>query len=191
MKVKTALTALLSLFIIGSVIYLIAGEISSHNSPVSQKADQLKANSTSNEPEEADAPAAAAKEVPFSAEGSSEAFSPEPSQKVVVYYFRSTVRCPACRSFETFTSEVIHNVFAEELSNGRLKWTVINVDEPGNGHFVKDYQLYTKSIVVAKVKDNSQFEWKNLKRIWQLVSNKEAFMSYVQDEIRDYLGNGR
>ena len=172
MKVKTTLTALLSLFIIGSVIYLIAGEIGSCNSPVSQQVDQLEADSIRNEPEQADAPAAVTK-------------------KVVVYYFRGTARCPTCRRFETFTSEVVHNVFAEELSNGRLKWTVINVDEPGNGHFVKDYQLYTKSIVVAKVKDDRQLEWKNLQRIWQLVGNKEAFMSYVQDEIRGYLGNGR
>ena len=66
---------------------------------------------------------------------------------------------------------------------------MVNVDEVENTHFVNDYQLYTRSLVIAKMVDGKQTEWKNLKKIWELVGDKTAFMSYVQNEIRTYIGD--
>jgi hypothetical protein len=43
---------------------------------------------------------------------------------------------------------------------------------------------------VLVAKDGSkQTQWKNLRDIWTLVNNKEAFIKYVQTEIRSYLGD--
>jgi hypothetical protein len=35
--------------------------------------------------------------------------------------------------------------------------------------------------------DGEQLEWTNLKLVWQLTSNKEAFINYVRGEVRNYL----
>jgi hypothetical protein len=60
----------------------------------------------------------------------------------------------------------------------------VNVDEPANQHFVRDFQLYTRSVVVVDAKDSKRY--KILDRVWQLVGNKTAFQSYVEREIRAF-----
>jgi len=110
--------------------------------------------------------------------------------KVVVYYFHGNVRCSNCRNFEAYSNEIIQKVFAKELKSGRLEWRVTNVDEASNQHFIEDYRLITRSVIVAKMQDGQQVEWKNLQRIWELVKDKPAFMNYIQAEVAAYLGEG-
>ena len=98
----------------------------------------------------------------------------EAKDKVIVYYLHGNRRCATCMKFESFSKEALEGAFAESLKDGRLEWRAVNVDEPDNGHFVGDYQLYSKSIVVVKMRDGEQVEWKNLKRIWELVRDKQA-----------------
>lgn len=109
------------------------------------------------------------------------------TSKVLVYYFRTTARCQTCRKFEAYSNEALHNIFSEELADGQLEWKVINVDEPANEHFIKDYQLYSKSIVIVKMQDGKELKWENLDEIWKLVRNKDDFINYIQNQVRDYL----
>jgi hypothetical protein len=53
-----------------------------------------------------------------------------------------------------------------------------------NEHFIKDYQLYTRSLVVVDESNPKRF--KNLDKVWQLVRDKPAFLKYVQDEVRAF-----
>ena len=164
MKTKTIITIMLLLFIFGSVAYLVVGEVRSRFASSPAKTD-----------------------VPVV--GGEQKLSSEPmASKVIVYYFYGTARCPTCRKFESFSNEALQQTFTEALNDGRLEWRTVNVEEPGNKHFMSDYQLHSKSIVVLKIQDGKQTKWKNLKRIWELVRDKKAFVKYVQDEVRAYLG---
>ncbi len=58
---------------------------------------------------------------------------------------------------------------------------------PQNRHLVRDYDLFTKSVVIVLVKDGRQVEWKNLEKVWELVSDEKAFPSYVGGAIREWL----
>lgn len=109
------------------------------------------------------------------------------STEVVAYYFHTTYRCASCRKIEAYSREAIESGFAEELKQGALKFKSVNIDESENKHFVKDYQLYTKSLVVCDMENGNEVEWKNLTKVWQLIRNKEQFVKYVQDEINAYL----
>ncbi len=109
--------------------------------------------------------------------------------RVLVYYFHGTQRCATCRKLEAFSLEAVQQGFQEALQQGQLEWRLINVDEPDNAHFVDEYQLFTRSLVIVKMSDGEQTEWKNLHKIWELVGNKSAFISYVQDEIDTYMGD--
>ena len=110
----------------------------------------------------------------------------EISDKVIVYYFHGTRRCSNCIKFEDYSKEAIDSGFAAELANGTLEWRPFNTDESENKHYVNDYQLYTKSVVLSKVVDGKEAEWKNLDKIWKLVASKEKFIEYVQEEIKAY-----
>jgi hypothetical protein len=113
--------------------------------------------------------------------------SDKQGHKVIVFYFHGNVRCFTCERIEQLTMEAVNEEFAEEMKKGVVELKVINVEEAKNNHFIKDYQLYTKSVIVSDLKQGKQDRWKNLQRVWELVRNDEAFKRYVQKEINEYL----
>ena len=111
----------------------------------------------------------------------------EQARRLIVFYFHTTQRCASCRAIEAYSREAIESAFADSLRSGGIVWRVVNIDEKDNRHFVKDYQLYTKSLVVVNEMRGRPPEWKNLSRIWELLPDRPAFLKYVQAEVRAYL----
>ena len=111
----------------------------------------------------------------------------KPSQYLVVTYFHNTFRCPTCHKIEELSNETIHSYFADQLKSGKVVWRVINVDAPENKHFIQDYQLYSKHLIVSEIKDGKEVRWKDLKDIWTTVGDDEKFENYVKTEINDWL----
>lgn len=107
---------------------------------------------------------------------------------VLVYYFHGAVRCPTCRAIEALSRHAIQAGFARALEEGTLEWHVVNVEEEGNDHFIKEYQLFTSSLVIQKMNGGKKVEWKNLERVWDLIRDESAFTAYVQCEIRSLTG---
>lgn len=110
--------------------------------------------------------------------------APTAAAAIRVYYFHGATRCATCKTIEAYAHETVASAFAPELKAGSLEWTVVNVDEPANQHFTRDFQLYTRSVVVVDAKDPKRF--KVLDRVWQLVGDKAAFQKYVEQEIRAF-----
>ena len=103
--------------------------------------------------------------------------------KVIAYYFHGTFRCSTCQTIEKYSKEAIEQYFANELKHGTLEFRPVNVEEPGNKHFIQDYQLVTKSLVLSLVSDGKETKWKNLPDVWQLVSDRDKFFRYIKDEV--------
>ena len=111
----------------------------------------------------------------------------EEVSKVVVYYFHGKRRCSTCRKIEAFTREAVEQGFARELEEKRLELQVVDTDLPENAHFMRDFDLYTKSVVVTAERGEERLKWKNLEKIWQLVSRKSRFIKYIRTEIEAFL----
>ena len=106
---------------------------------------------------------------------------------ITAYYFHGNFRCYNCFTIEQFSREAIEKYFPEQLKSGKLVFEVINTDEPENEHFIKDYQLYTKSLVVAEFNDGKQLRWTNLTKVWDYIKDRDAFYNYVKAEIQKCL----
>lgn len=106
------------------------------------------------------------------------------SSKIIAYYFHGIRRCPSCMKIEAYSQEAIQTGFAEDLKSGKMEWHVINIDESPNEHYEKDYQLYTKSLILSQIENGKETTWKNLEKVWELLGDKDAFIKYVQDEVR-------
>jgi hypothetical protein len=52
---------------------------------------------------------------------------------------------------------------------------------------VKDYKLFTKSVIVADMVQGKEQRWKNLPRVWELLRNEADFKAYVKNETAAYL----
>jgi hypothetical protein len=112
------------------------------------------------------------------------------NHKVIAYYFYGTKRCRTCLTIEAYTEEALREAFPDALNAGLLEWKPMNVALPENEHFIRDYELTTRSVVLLDMWDGKQKQWKNLTRVWELVRDKSAFVSYVEAETKSYLDEG-
>ncbi len=104
-----------------------------------------------------------------------------------VYYFHGNVRCKTCNAFEQLTREVLQNQFQKEMATGEIVFQVVNIDENANSHFVTDFGLTTKSIVLFH-----QGQYKSLDQIWTRIrQGDDAFKSYIADSIRSFIAEQR
>ncbi len=112
------------------------------------------------------------------------------AHKVIAYYFHTDYRCSTCMKIEAYSKEAIEKGFPEELKNGTLEMRIVNYEKPENQHFMQDYKLVSKSLVLVNTVNGKQTEWTNLKMVWQLTGRKDAFLNYVRKEVRSYLAKG-
>jgi hypothetical protein len=115
--------------------------------------------------------------------------APAAADRVIAYYFHGSQRCKTCLTIEAYAAEAIRTGFADALSDGTLEWKVVNIEEPANEHFVEDYQISTRTVVLVEMKDGKQVRWSTLDRVWDLVDDQPAFMTYIQEETKGYLGS--
>jgi len=109
------------------------------------------------------------------------------NSKVIAYYFHGTFRCSTCRTIEQYSLEAIQTYFAKELGSGKLEFRPVNIEEPENKHFIQDYQLVTRSLVLSLMSDGKETKWNNLADVWKLVRDKDKFFQYVKDEVEKFL----
>ncbi|MCD1293951.1 hypothetical protein CUJ83_02935 [Methanocella sp. CWC-04] len=110
-----------------------------------------------------------------------------PANKVVVYYFYTNARCTSCLNMESYTEQALMEGFPKEISDGTLEWHAVNIDKLENRHYIKDYDLYIKSVIVSGIRDGKEVNWKNLDRVWELLGDKSSFIRYVQENTKEYL----
>jgi hypothetical protein len=199
LKIKKFLSAILLLFILFSICFLVYKELLQKSDSKGNAVTDIQNNKES--PSYAASPqkqSAQDKKVntlnkvttkPLESEAACnfQGASCDSNNKVIAYYFHGTSRCTTCRTIERYSNEAIERYFAQELKNRTLEFKPINVEEPENRHYIQDYQLYTRSLVLVLYKDDKQLKWKNLSEVWTYVSDKEKFYQYVKDETERFL----
>ena len=109
---------------------------------------------------------------------------------IFAIYFHGNVRCATCKKIESYADEAVQSGFPQALEEGALAWRVFNIDEAENTHFIQDFQLVTRSVVLAEYREGKVVRWENLEKVWQLVRSKDSFVDYVQSETREFLAEG-
>lgn len=170
MKMKSTITVILLAFVALSIGYLALRGTGSGGGQT--------------QPETASAPAGTS---PAVAATNTADDTPAPAHQVLAYYLHNSTRCPSCIKIEKFTTAVINAGFADELESGKLVFQVLNTDEKGNEHFTKDYELVTKSVILADMHNGEQTRWVNLEEVWDLLGDEKKFAKYIQKNVRDYL----
>ena len=152
-KTKNLINAVLLAFVIASAAYLVAEQIHSKSQPAATE------TSTPQSPQSVVMPATTQSDQPpisSTPQAPQMVSELQPQEKiadskVIIYYFYGNARCPTCRKFEAYTKQALDEAFAEKIANGRVEWRMVNVENSKNRHFINDYQLYTKTIVIAEV----------------------------------------
>ena len=111
----------------------------------------------------------------------------EQQTQIVAYYFHGTQRCPTCMKLESYSYEALEGGFDQQLQDSTIVWKVVNYDEEEYKHYIDDYKLYTKAVILSRVVNGEETDWKNLDKIWQLVGDKEEFVAYVKSETEAFV----
>ena len=109
--------------------------------------------------------------------------------RTVVYYFYTNVRCASCRQIEAWTHTVLEKRFAPELADGKLEWKPVNVEEAANAHFIEDFQLRAKTVVVCRVIKGKTGQWVDLIDVWKYLADPTRFSSFIEDTVRKSLAD--
>lgn len=109
------------------------------------------------------------------------------NSKVIAYYFHGDFRCVTCRNLEQYAKEAIESNFQKALNEGSLVFKAVNVENKANEHFIEDYKLYSKALVLSLNKSGKEIRFKNLSKIWHLVRNKKKYLKYVKEEVAGFL----
>lgn len=165
MKTRRIVTIILFIFVATSIVYLVATELWKPEKHETASAGESRVSDTGN---------------------LNSAVSTE-NHALTVYYFHTTFRCPTCRKIEALTESTVKTFFSGELADEKLIWSPVNIELPENRHFVDDFKLFTKSVVLVDSAKGKLVRWKNLGKIWELVRDEPAFTGYIKNEISDYL----
>lgn len=108
---------------------------------------------------------------------------------VIAYYFHRTIRCVSCITVEFVTGQTIEKAFKQQIHDGRLTWMRINLDENGGQEYEKQFGVSRSALIVAKVDDRGEVQYKELTKVWELLSDPDALSKYVENEINEYLND--
>lgn len=160
MNIKKIITAILILFVVASVVYFIVKEVQDGPANASETTNEGTDNNQSNTNDDS---------------------------KVIVYYFYTTYRCHSCNLIEQYTRDAVQNGFSEEIQNEQVEFSGVNIQEPQNEHFIQDYQLAFKTVVMSKIVNGEEVDWKKLDQVWEYLRDQNQFTSFIQNEVRVYL----
>ncbi len=107
---------------------------------------------------------------------------------VVVYYFHGNRRCRTCVGIEHAIQTTVGERFTSEIASGELVFREVNIDEPANAHFIKEFELSSSSMVVVARSGETTVKWENCTQIWPLARDPAGLSSYAEGQIRSYLG---
>jgi hypothetical protein len=172
-KTERIVSAVLVLFVVVSVGYLVVSE----SSP-GRGADQLRPETSRPEGQVS----VGRTGVPGEARGEKEV-----PHKLVAYYFHRQARCRTCLAMEAYAREALEGAFPDALESGELEWHAVNLDRTESEHFVREYNLTSSALVLVNWEQGQRREWRDLKEIWHLVRDEQAFKAYVEAEARAYL----
>ena len=107
--------------------------------------------------------------------------------RVIAYFFYGDIHCSTCANLQEYALSALRESFADEFESGALQWRTLNTDKPENEHFVMDYSLYSKSIVLVAMENGEEAGFKNLEEIWDLEYDQDRYREYIRANTREFL----
>lgn len=109
--------------------------------------------------------------------------------QVVMTYFLIGTRCVSCKKIEALARATAEQDFAVELAANKIFFRVIDTGDPANRHYLKDYRLSSKTVVISRRVEGKETAWKDMEKVWDLLDDARAYRDYLGAQIKEYLGS--
>lgn len=107
--------------------------------------------------------------------------------QVVVYYLHRKFACRSCKGIEETVMESLERYFPDDFTKGRLAMCIVNLDEPGNRHYLDDFDIAFNSIIVVDRKKGEIARFKNIDKLWDIYPDQKATIELIRDEVAGFL----
>lgn len=106
------------------------------------------------------------------------------SEKLHIYYFYGSHRCPTCNAVEENLKKIITENFSAQLKDGSLGISYLNWEESANNALVEKFQVYSSSLIFVKY-NNGKEETSDLTEFAFAHARKQPdlFRTSIQDSI--------
>jgi hypothetical protein len=111
----------------------------------------------------------------------------KPAHQVLACYFHRTNRCPTCKKIGGYVEESVKEGFKDEIKQGQVSVVMVDFQDPKNKEQVDAYKITKPTLILMDVRDGKVKDWKPAPKVWSLVSKKDDFFKYVQEEMHGYL----
>ena len=110
------------------------------------------------------------------------------TEKVHVYYFYGSHRCPTCNAVEENLKTLITENFTTQIKDGSLAVSYLNWEESANESLVEKYQIYSSSLILVHFFDGKE-EATDLTEFAFAYARKQPdfFRNSMQDSIQKML----
>ncbi len=108
--------------------------------------------------------------------------------KLQVYYFYSAHRCPTCNSIENNVKKVMETQFSNEIKEGLVNVSYVNIEDKENKALVEKLQVYGSSLFLVQYKGDQEVIH-DLTEYAYTYSRKQPdiFIQGISDTIKSYL----
>lgn len=108
--------------------------------------------------------------------------------KVLIYSFHLTNRCPSCIAIEDATKKTLNTYFKEEQKSGRIKLSILNVDDEANAKIAEKYEASGSGLFVTRVFKGKESTTDLTGDGFKFARNKEdKFIEILKTTIENYL----
>ncbi len=107
---------------------------------------------------------------------------------LLIQNFHLTNRCATCRAIEAAARKTLETYFKNEITEGRIVFSVIDVDDEANSKIAEKYQAAGSGLFVTKLFKGKE-ETKDLTDdAFSYARNEEAkFIEIIKAQISEYL----
>lgn len=111
----------------------------------------------------------------------------KPVEKIQVFLFHNTQRCYSCVTMGKYAKETVERNFQKELNSGKIEFREINIDLPENKEVADKFKAAGSSLFLNSIIDG-QNNIEEDAQAWRLISDEQAFVSYLSDKLRGIFG---
>lgn len=108
------------------------------------------------------------------------------ADKIQVFLFHTTHRCYSCITIGQFAKKTVEQKFPDELKSGRIEFREINIDLSENKELADKFRASGSSLFLNPIVEGTDNIEEDT-RVWRLVSDEQAFISYLSDKLKAWL----
>lgn len=110
------------------------------------------------------------------------------ADKVEVFLFHATQRCPTCIRIGQLAKATVEERFPDQLKSGKIDFREINIDLPENRALAEKFKATGSALFINAIK-GGQDDFKEDYTVWQLASGDPIkYKDYLSGKINTILG---